>query len=310
VRTQVVAEGGRGLAVESWGPEDGYPILYLHGMPGSRRGPRPLVNHLYNSGLRLIAYDRPGYGGSGRLEGRSVSHAAADVASIADALGIETFSVMGRSGGGPHAMACAALLPDRVQNVAILVSLAPFDADPAELDWFGGMTPSNIHAFTLAAEDHGSLHEELLQRHSALNSDPQQMIRSLVPEMSPGDRRIVWETGVRRMLVQNFDVAFDPDEADADARDHGLQGWFDDVVSLVKPWGFQLSDIEVPALLWQGELDTFSPMDHFYWLADHIKNATTMLALDTAHFGAIPAMPRILRWLANTANPAGAASRR
>jgi len=126
------------------------------------------------------------------------------------------------------------------------------------------------------------------------------------------------------MLVQNFDAAFDPKKhhpaadgcepdahiRDTSAKDYGSQGWFHDVISLVKPWGFSVSRIQVPVLLWHGERDSFSPIAHFHWLADHIKHATAMLALNTAHFGAIPAMPRILRWLASTENRQGAGSRR
>ena len=122
----VFARDGRRLKVLMIGPRDATPVFFLHGTPGSRLGPHPLPMRLHHLGVRLIAYDRPGYGGSDRLPGRLVRHAAEDVADIADALGIEQFGVIGRSGGGPHALACAALLPERVRRVAALVCLAPF----------------------------------------------------------------------------------------------------------------------------------------------------------------------------------------
>jgi pimeloyl-ACP methyl ester carboxylesterase len=319
----VAAAMGRRLAVDCWGPEDGYPVFLLHGTPGSRLGPRPHTRDLHLAGIRLITYDRPGYGGSDRLAGRRVSHAADDVAAIARALSLRRFSVVGRSGGAPHALACAALLEDRVRSVAVLASLAPPDA--AELSWtgggwFAGMTESNIRAFRLAREDVEELRHELYERGSAINSDPEQIIVGLDAELSDGDRRIIMETGVRAMLVDNFSAAFDPEhtrfsraaqqegaepgdgrpEPDPAARP-ALDGWLDDVLSLVNPWGFDVRQIRVPTLLWHGELDRFSPIEHFHWLAEHIRGATSTIAAHSAHFGAVQALPRVLRWLVTAA---------
>src|SRR5690606_26673026 len=120
----VVTPDGRRLAVEQRGRPDGHPVFLLHGTPGSRLGPRPRASVLYRLGIRLITFDRPGYGGSDRMRGRRVADVAADVACIADALGLGAFAVVGRSGGAPHALACAALMPDRVTRVAALVGLA------------------------------------------------------------------------------------------------------------------------------------------------------------------------------------------
>lgn len=115
----------RTVAVETFGNPAGKPVFLLHGTPGSRFGPTPRSSVLYHLGVHLIATDRPGYGGSDRLMGRQVVHAAADVQAVADHLGLDRFAVVGRSGGAPHALACGALLPDRVHRVAALVSLAP-----------------------------------------------------------------------------------------------------------------------------------------------------------------------------------------
>jgi pimeloyl-ACP methyl ester carboxylesterase len=106
---------------------------------------------LHGLGVRLITFDRPGYGESDRQEFRQVADVVPDVEAIADALGVEQFAVLGRSGGGPHALACAALLPDRVTRAGILVSLAPWGADG--LDWFAGMSDSNIDEFTWASTE-------------------------------------------------------------------------------------------------------------------------------------------------------------
>ena len=320
----VRAEDGRAIAVETWGPEDGHPVVYLHGMPGSRFGPRPTTRDLHLYGIRLISYDRPGYAESDRLPGRHVDHAAADVAAIAAHMGIERLSVMGRSGGAPHAMACGALLPGLVENVAALVSLAPPDAEG--LDWFEGMAPSNVHAFRLGHQDPDLLHQELMKRRAAISGEPILMIRSLVPELSREERRIVRESGVHRMMIENFDAVFGPGQGghdeksgragrepvaaphdDTDPAEQESLGWFDDCLSLTTPWGFDVSAIDVPVLLWHGEKDHFSPLQHFHWLSERIPRVTPIVALDTAHLSAVRVMPRILRWLADPANRAVAA---
>ncbi|MEK8142527.1 alpha/beta hydrolase [Streptomyces sp. M10(2022)] len=116
---------GRHLMVECQGDPQGRPVFLLHGMPGSRLGPAPRGMVLYQRNMQLIAYDRPGYGGSDRLPGRRVVDVVEDVRAIADSLGLDRFAVVGRSGGAPHALACAALMPERVTRTAALVGLAP-----------------------------------------------------------------------------------------------------------------------------------------------------------------------------------------
>jgi pimeloyl-ACP methyl ester carboxylesterase len=139
---------GRRVAVQMSGSPSGHPVFLMHGTPGSRIGPIPRSMVLHGLGVRLITFDRPGYGESDRQQFRQVADVVSDVEAIADALEIDRFAVLGRSGGGPHALACAALLPDRVTRAGILVSLAPWAADG--LDWFAGMSDSNIEEFTWA----------------------------------------------------------------------------------------------------------------------------------------------------------------
>jgi pimeloyl-ACP methyl ester carboxylesterase len=148
---EVYSADGRRLAVHVSGDQDGKPVFYLHGTPGSRIGPRPTDETLQELGVRLISFDRPGYGLSDRLESRRVVDVAADVDAIASAFELERFAVLGRSGGGPHALACAARLGSRVTCAAALVSLAPMDADG--LRWFAGMADSNRNAYQTAASD-------------------------------------------------------------------------------------------------------------------------------------------------------------
>jgi pimeloyl-ACP methyl ester carboxylesterase len=252
---------------------------------------------LHQLGVRLITYDRPGYGNSDRLGRRRVAHAAKDVAAIADHLELDRFAVVGRSGGGPHALACAALLSDRVTRAAALVTLAPPDA--AGLDWYAGMAASNVKAY----QDQGSF----LKRAGGTNADS--LMGHLDPEMPVPDRQVVSDVGIRRMLVANFKGALRTrsalDAASAPQPGNRLpHGWIDDVLSFRLPWEFDpMSITRVPVLLWHGERDVFSPVGHFRWLADRIRGATAVLEPDTAHFGALAVLPQVLRWLLDSAVP-------
>src|SRR5918912_2148248 len=134
-------------------------VFWHHGTPNIGAPPEPLFEAADRLGIRWVSYDRPGYGGSTPSPSRDVASAAADVAAVADALGIERFAVMGHSGGGPHALACGALLPERVLAVVSVAGLAPFGADG--LDWFAGMTPSGAAELRAAAEGRAALEEYL-----------------------------------------------------------------------------------------------------------------------------------------------------
>jgi pimeloyl-ACP methyl ester carboxylesterase len=285
VREDVKVPDGRQLTVEISGDPHGTPVFLLHGTPGSRLGPAPRGLMLYHQGVRLIAYDRPGYGSSDRLPHRNVADVAQDVAAIADALGADRFAVLGRSGGGPHALACAALLPERVTRAAALVSLAPPTADG--LDWFAGMSPSNVAEYTTAAAGPEQLAASLVPRSDAIRADPDQLLVQLRWELTEPDRRVVSDAGIRSMLVRNYREAL---RTSAD-------GWIDDAVAFCNPWGFDPADIKVPVLLWHGEEDVFSPVGHTRWLADRIPGATALLQPEAAHFTALRVLPDILTWL-------------
>jgi pimeloyl-ACP methyl ester carboxylesterase len=276
---------GRQLAVETWGDPDGWPVFLLHGTPGSRLGPCPRGIVLYQLGIRLIAFDRPGYGGSDPLNGRSVADVAVDVAAIADAFRYDRFAVVGRSGGGPHALACAALLPQRTTRVAVLVSLAPRTAEG--LDWFDGMAASNVTDYTAASAGHGRLAPRLAHKAESIRADPENLVRGLHAELSGPDRRIVGDAGIRMMLVRNF----------AEALRNSAQGWIDDALAFCAPWGFDPAAITVPVLLWHGENDVFSPVGHARWLAERIRSATVVVQPGAAHFGALGVLPDVLHWL-------------
>jgi pimeloyl-ACP methyl ester carboxylesterase len=211
--------------------------------------------------------------------------AAADVAAIADELGIERFAVVGRSGGGPHALACAAELPGRVTRAAVLVGLAP--ANAPDLDWFDGMNGSNVAQYMAAESDLSSFMGELTTRAARTRRDPETIVQILRPKLSKPDRHVVDDVVIRRLLADTY----------AEALRNGADGWIDDALALRSDWGFDVSSIDVPVRIWHGEEDSFSPVDHAHWLKERIPNAEINIEPGKAHFGAVEILPNMLIWL-------------
>jgi pimeloyl-ACP methyl ester carboxylesterase len=276
---------GRRLSTQLYGDPDGRPVFLLHGTPGSRLGPHPRSAVLHRLGVRLISFDRPGYGDSDRLERRRVADAAIDVLAIADAYGLEKFSVVGRSGGGPHALACAALLPARIRKAAVLVGLAPQGADG--LDWFDGMAQSNVSEFTAAANSYADIVAHTNAVASAVRADPTSLLARLQADLPDSDRRVVADRGIRSMLLETY----------VEALRSSAYGWVDDAMAFCSPWGFDPAAVSVPVLLWHGAHDVFSPASHARWLADRIPSAAVVVQAGAAHFGALDVLPDILRWV-------------
>jgi pimeloyl-ACP methyl ester carboxylesterase len=286
----VTTSDGRTLGVCEWGDPAGQTVFQLHGTPGSRLSRHPDENVYRGAGARLITYDRPGYGLSARHAGRDVASAAADVAAIANALGVQSFAVVGTSGGGPHALACAALLADRVSRCACLVSIAPFDAPG--LDYFAGTTQGNIDEFTWALGGEDELRPHLEQRapemleHIEADSD-----RPLgeAYEVSEADRQIFARDDIRRVLI----------ETAREALRQGVDGWVDDDIAFVRPWGFEITDVRVPTTVCYGADDTLVPAAHGKWLAEHLPQARVDL-LEGGHFATFDKMRDIVTWLTLT----------
>jgi pimeloyl-ACP methyl ester carboxylesterase len=283
----VMTDDGRRLAVDVTGAPDGYPVFLLHGTPGSRNGPKPRGIVLYRLGLQLICYDRPGYGRSDRKEGRTVRDAAYDVALIADKMGIDRFAVVGRSGGGPHALACAAVLPERVSSTAVLVSLAPSDA--VGLDWYHGMGRQNVQEYGTADADVQALLTNIASRVEQAQRDPRRVIGLIESELSEPDKRVVGDVALRRLLLGTY----------AEALRQGAAGWIDDVLAFRKPWEIALSNITSRVRLWHGEDDRFSPVDHTRWLSHQIPHVELQIQAGIGHFGAVEVLPEILSWVAD-----------
>ena len=262
---------GRALAVTESGDLDGYPVLVHMGTPNSRRLYGRNVSDAAARGLRLISYDRPGYGGSTAQPGRSVADCAADVRAICAALGIGRLAMWGISGGGPHVLACAALLPDLAASVASLASLAPYGV--GGLDWFDGMGQDNVDDIRLMLADEKAARAKMDQdREAMLGASADELAEGMKSLLSPVDAALLaGELG--DYLVYSTREGLAP----------GSQGWWDDSLAQGRPWGFDLAQISVPVLLLHGRHDQFVPFSHGQWLAAHVPGAEAWLLDDEGH---------------------------
>jgi pimeloyl-ACP methyl ester carboxylesterase len=270
-RTQVTARDGRRLDVEVSGPPGGATVLFHLGTPGAGIVYPQLVELGAARGARHVAYSRPGYGRSDRRAARTVADCVSDVEAIADELGIERFHTVGWSGGGPHALACAALLGERTIACATIAGVAPFHADG--LDFLDGMGEENHVEFAAALAGEEPLTTYLRgEREGMLGADGAAVRASLGELLSPVDREAA--TGeFADYLAALFHAALETD----------VWGWFDDDLAFVADWGFALEEIAVPVAIWQGSEDRFVPFAHGQWLARNIPAADARLLDGEGH---------------------------
>jgi pimeloyl-ACP methyl ester carboxylesterase len=282
----VTTPDGRELSLYEAGSVDGPVVLVQHGTPMSGLLYEPHVRDAEEHGLRLVGYDRPGYGGSTPAPGRSIAGAAEDVRAIADALEVERLAVWGISGGGPHALACAALLADRVAAVASLASVAPVDAEG--LDWLAGMGESNIDEFAATRRGREALEEYLRADAEALASaSPHGVVEMLEQLLTPVDAATLSDE-----LGEYFAAAMQ------EAVRSGIAGWRDDDLAFDKPWGFSVEAIGVPVLLWHGAHDLFVPLAHGKWLAERIPGVDARLSSEDGHLTLLQRrIPEVHAWL-------------
>jgi pimeloyl-ACP methyl ester carboxylesterase len=267
---RVQTPDGRQLQFSEWGPHDGSAVFVLHGTPGSRYL-RHVQGEYERQSMRAITYDRPGYGGSSRLPGRTVAQSAADIATIADYLGLRQFALAGISGGGPSALAAAAAMPERVTRCATIVGAGPHDAE--DLDVYAGMSDEELQEWACARQGEawlaGTFYQEALDWVESLATDEQ------------------FSEPVRRMLVDAFREAL--------LTPYGMA---DDYSSMLQPWGFDLAAVTCATKVMIAREDTSVPPAHGHWLVAHLPNAVPVL-VDGGHFG-----PRddpeeqLLGWLA------------
>ncbi len=262
----VTAPDGRELAVCEWGDPAGEAVFALHGTPGSRWTRHHDLSAYADAGARVITYDRPGYGRSTRHPGRDVAAAAADVATIAEALDVDRFGVTGASGGGPHALAVAALLGERVERAASVVSIAPYRAEG--LDFLAGMTQGNVDEFTWAQQGESVLYERMgpLCREILAGIEQGTGLGDAY-ELSEDDRAALADPVRRAVSLQGTREAFAA----------GIWGLVDDDIAFTRPWGFDVGSIAVPTQVWYGPADTLVPPQHGRWLAAHVPGAVEVL---------------------------------
>ena len=272
-------------------------VFWHHGTPNIGAPPEPLFGAAARLGLRWVSYDRPGYGGSTPLPGRDVASAAACVSSIADALGLGEFAVMGHSGGGPHALACAALLPGglspsaaqareapswgqegavsgprkRVVGAVVVAGLAPYGAPG--LDWFAGMAASGVESLRAAAGGRAAQEAYLA---SGAEYDP---------EFTPADLAALsgawaWLGDVVRPAVEA-----------------GPGGSMDDDLAYVAPWGFDAAQVVAPVLVLHGGRDRVVPCAHGEWVARRCRSAELRLYPDDGHISVLNSSTAALEWL-------------
>lgn len=283
--TQVQTADGRELCVETAG-SGSRTVLIHNGTPNSRHMYGPWVEDAERRGIRLISYDRPGYGGSSPQPDHSVADGVSDVRTIAEAFEIDRLAVWGISGGGPYAIACAALLPELVVASGVLGSIAPWGAEG--LDYFAGMGKDNVEDIELYFSDREAARRKgENQRAELLSVTPDQVMdgwRSLVSDVDAA----VIVGDFAEFLVRSFQDGLAP----------GDQGWWDDGVAHLGPWGFEFTAVRVPVKVWHGRHDRFVPFQHGQWLAGHIPNAEADLSESDGHLTlAVNRIPEVHDWL-------------
>jgi pimeloyl-ACP methyl ester carboxylesterase len=289
-RVQTVTTADRRtIEVLTAGDPAGYPWLWIPGSP-SATADNPWLDELATRlDLRMVTWSRPGYGGSSprppTARGPRIVDDIPDIEAILDAFGIEEFIAVGWSGGGPRALAIAAMLPERCRAAATLAGLAPIDA--RGLDWMAGMAPGNVADFTAALEGpeaYGAFKEMYFLPASAASVDD--VTAGLATLLTPSDDILLmrgfagWLTEMmRRSVVQ------------------GVIGVRDDGLALVAPWGFDVESVVVPVAVWAGGRDATVPFAHGKWLAENVPGTVAHLLDEAGHITLVNRLDDVLREL-------------
>ncbi|WP_306215628.1 alpha/beta fold hydrolase [Actinoplanes sp. RD1] len=263
---QVVVDGGRTLEYQCSGPEDGLPLVFHHGTPGTLP-PRDFARAAHERGLRLVTVKRPGYANSGRRPGRAVVDVVPDTAAVLRALGADRLLLAGWSGGGPHALACAARLPGAIRAL-IIAGLAPAGADG--LDFRAGMDDDNAHEWDAAFQGERDLRTYV---------DP--IAPALLDALTPDLAADLLPAPDAAAMTPEF--AADLAAANRDGLRPGIDGWVDDELAFTRPWGFDPAEIALPVSVWHGRRDVNVPYAHGAWVAARIPYASLHPAAGDAH---------------------------
>jgi len=289
---------GRTLAYAVWGDRDGFPILGLHGTPGCRLERWPHEDLYVELGVCLVTHDRAGYGRSDRRRGRRVADEVDDVRSLADELGLDRFGVTGGSGGGPHALACAALLPDRVVRATCRVGVAPL-GDPGleEDEWLAGMDSENVKEFNWARAGEDVLSRELQAEDARMKErvevDPSTALEGF--DLSESDRAHMARPETMQITR----------ESTFERSRNGVGGWVDDDLAFLQPWGFDIAAVSIPVLIRYGATDVLVPRNHGEWLAANVPGCLVKVDDDAGHMAGNPVddITQNVRWLSSGIAP-------
>jgi pimeloyl-ACP methyl ester carboxylesterase len=285
--TAIAMPDGRTLHIEVTGPPSGLPVIFHHGTPGSVRRFTGFQHAVHEHGLRLVRYSRAGYGQSSRLPGRAIADVAPDISAILDHIGASRCLVAGRSGGGPHCLATAALLPERVAGALVISGFAPYGV--AGLNFLSGMGELNIELFSRALSGEPELRPALEAHARSLGANDSAAIMQEWHTLLPDVDRAVLTGEYAADLAANY----------AEGLRLGVDGWVDDDLAFVSPWGFSVADIAVPTFIWHGSEDLFVPFGHGEWLAHNVPAATAHLLAGEGHLSlAIGVLDMVLTELA------------
>ena len=277
---------GRDLEIAVAGPADGVPFVWHHGTPGCVRQAARMQAATAQRGLRLVTYSRAGAGRSTRHPGRIVADVAADVAAVLDHLGADRCLTGGGSGGGPHALATGALLPDRVAAVLCVCGVRPFEG--ALEEWLAGMGQDNLDEFGLALQGEDALRPYLMtHREAMLGASVEGVVEQMASLLPQVDRAVLHRGDVGADILAGLQGGV-----------VSVDGWLDDDLAFTRPWGFELAALAergVPTYIWQGTADLMVPAAHAQWLAAAMPRAAFHLEEGEGHLSvSVGAFPRML----------------
>jgi pimeloyl-ACP methyl ester carboxylesterase len=279
----VTRPDGRTVAYATWGDPEGRPLMQIHGTPGSRLSRSPHPEDYVNAGAHVVTYDRPGYGQSTVQRDRTILSAVDDGLAVADALGWEKFSVLGISGGGPHALGFGVRAPERLVRLGIAVGGTPIElVDPEDL-----IAHNREGMRRVQEEGRESLEEFMAPIAEALAGDTMAAFDAAMADAPEPDRAWMARPEVRATLVEGIQEAFA----------NGPYGWFDDSWALSTDWGFGLAEVDAPVHLWYGELDRNVPINAVRKMTAELDVASFELIPGKGHFGWLEQEEQVLRTL-------------
>ena len=279
---RLTLQDGRTLAWCEYGPSDGRPLLRFQGTPGSRYSRHPDVDAYERLHVRMIVFDRAGYGASSRLPGHGISVIADDAAELLDHLELDVVHASGGSGGGPHLLAFAATHPERVQAATVVVGMAPLE----ESD-LGGLIELNRQGWHAAREGWKAMYELLAPKREEVVADPLAGFRAAMEAAPDSDKAIIEDPAWQRVFLEDVTEAFRP----------GVEGWVDEAMALNVGWDFDIADVVASVTWWHGEHDANAPIGPVRRLLSDMEGVELRVWSDAGHLEAYRRHDEILQEL-------------